>query len=117
MKPTTKNDFIAFNDEVRRMTDALQLGDWLIATAHEVLDHPVNGCMEADHEGRAAKLTLNHAIADNVDVRRVARHEVFELLLAPLARLARSRMLVPGEVEETTHAIIRRLERLHLILS
>ena len=47
-----------------------------------------------------------------LDVLRVARHEVYELLLAPLTRLARSRMLIAGEIEETTHAIIRRLERM-----
>jgi len=113
MEQTTQEEFDRFCAEVRRTADALQLGDWLICIEHADIADPVNGRMLCDHEARTATIILNRNKGDPaLDVLRVARHEVYELLLAPLTRLARSRMLIAGEIEETTHAIIRRLERM-----
>lgn len=113
MEQTTPEEFERFRAEVKRVADALQLGDWLIYVEHVAIAEPVNGRMLCDHEARTATIILNRNKGDStLDVLRVARHEVYELLLAPLTRLARSRTLTVGEIEETTHAIVRRLERI-----
>ena len=113
MKQTTEAEFSVFRSEVLRMLDVLGLGDWCVSVDHVRIRDDVNGRMVCDHEGRIATIMLNKVKGDpGLDVLRVARHEVYELLLAPLTRLAKSRTLVPGEIEEATHAIIRRLEKI-----
>lgn len=108
---TTPRDFSQFKQEVKRMLDVLGLMDWSVTLSHAAVDAPVNAQIQCNHPGRIAQITLNTTVAaENFDPQRCARHEVFELLLAPLVHAAESRVAYPDEIETATHTIIRRLE-------
>ena len=108
---TTPRDFSQFKQEVKRMLDVLGLMDWSVTLSHAAVDAPVNAQIQCNHPGRIAQITLNTTVAaESFDPQRCARHEVFELLLAPLVHAAASRVTYPDEIESATHGIIRRLE-------
>lgn len=108
---TTPRDFSQFKQEVKRMLDVLGLMDWSVTITHEPIAEPVNAQIRCNHPGKLAQITLNTtAAAENFDAQRCARHEVFELLLAPLVHAAESRVTYPDEIEGAIHSIIRRLE-------
>lgn len=100
--------FRLFRRECERMVRLLGLTDWRIVYEHaQIADG--NGRMRADMTGRVAVLSYSRNAERHP--RDVARHEVLELLLARLGEVARARYPSPDEIEESIHAVIRRLEK------
>lgn len=117
-KKTPHSDFLKFRRECERMIKVLGLQEWSVTFAHADC-----GDAFADigvcHPGRVAHVRFNlyhdaTGETEAYDPVRVARHEMLELLLSPLVRLANARSATEMEVETATHAIIRRLERKRL---
>jgi len=111
---TTAEDFKIFQEEVDKWQKILGLLDWQIHTEQQKLNHRAS-CY-TNHSGRIATLTLavtwdNYGTPPGEqEIRRVAFHEICELLLAPLILCAESRYVVAGDIDSCAHKIIRTLE-------
>lgn len=116
-KKTPRSDFLKFRKECERMIKVLGLQEWSVSFSHTDCGDAFAD-ISAHHTGRVAHVRFNlyhdTVVTDAYDPVRVARHEMLELLLSPLVRLANARTVIEGEVETATHAIIRRLEGMRL---
>ena len=116
---TTPKHFQLFKKECAEWIDAFGLYDWSITYEHgsggEVRDRNVIGWVEADVLNRVGVINLSTDWMErptNRAVRKVALHEVLELLLYRFRWLDGLRYnLAQGDVEEEIHTIIRRLEK------
>ena len=112
---TTKKDFEIFKAECRKWVGYFGLLDWEFSFCHRFSgnDDTVRGSCYASHAGRVATLYFAPKWdykPDESEIRRVAFHEVCEVLTAPLCVMAESRYVMPDEVEAANHYIIRVLE-------
>jgi len=111
MYKTTKKDFEDFKKEARKWIDYFNLYDWEICFFHSHIDY--RSYVNADHNGKIAVFTLStiwEQLTYKEEVKRVAFHEVCELLLYKLTDMAED-YYNRNRVEEVTHSIIRRLEK------
>lgn len=101
-----------FQAEVARWIKRFGLTDWRIFHDTEDDEH----CYAKTHldvMGRAATIVLSSRWPERVthrQLRRTALHEAAEVLLARLVWLGKQRETCKIEIDEETHAIIRRLE-------
>lgn len=117
MEETSNEDYCRFRTVVYQTIDLLGLKDWSVTVRHAAVENASYATIATDHVGRVAVITFNKikdTVAEGYDPVRAAKHEVLELLLSPLVRLANSRCILPEDIEAETHAIIRRLERLNM---
>ena len=110
---TTKKDFEVFKAECRKWVKYFGLIDWDIYYYHDESDDDCRGSCTAENCGKLASVRLG-VVWDykpkRSELKRVAFHEVCEVLTAPLSIMAYSRYVTPGEIESATHYIIRVLE-------
>lgn len=113
---TTPDDFQIFQEAVTYWQKRLGLLDWYIHTRHKTRDRDAQASCYPNLSGRCATIYLSKVL-DNYDeppgeffIRRMAFHEVCELLLARMMICATARYVTRDEIEEACHEIIRTLE-------
>jgi len=111
---TTKTHFDIFKRECRYWIRRFGLGDWCVEFFHEQWEgENMAGCA-ANLSGAVASLCLYRDWKDiavtNSEIKRIAFHEVCELLVVRLEILAGARFVTKNEIIEARHGIIRRLE-------
>jgi hypothetical protein len=117
---TTNEHFEIFAEKCREWINLLSLGDWDIDILHENnLDMPHALATTEGH------LLQHHGIIrfgrswpkeylNDEQIKRIALHEVIELMLIELRILAESRFLQPEEIDRSVHTIIQRLTNMLL---
>ncbi len=114
---TTKADFEFFKAEALKWIDKFHLGDNEIVFSHREMRYM--GQMSHNYTARRVEISLALVLEGNFGtgykkeklIQEVALHEVLELLLGRLTRLAEARFIDPDEIEAETHAIIHRIEK------
>jgi len=112
---TTKKDFEAFKLECWKWVSYFGLLDWEFNFYHEFRngDETVRGSCYASYTGRIATLYFSPKWdykPEDSEIKKVAFHEVCEVLTAPLCVMAESRYVTPDEIEAANHYLIRTLE-------
>jgi hypothetical protein len=106
--------FETYKRECEKWISELGLKDWKVWYRFEGLEGALAGC-RTDYEGRCVTLILNPwqegCKGKDVDLGRLARHEVLHLLLAELRALNNKRCITPDVWESAEHGVIRRLEK------
>lgn len=111
----TQRDFKAFVAEARRCLKKLGMTEWEVQFDFKKTRSDCYANFHADHVGKIAVVTLNSGKAYDMpltghDAKLTARHEIAELLLAPLSLMAGDAR-PEGMVDEEVHRIVRRLEK------
>ena len=121
MSLTTTEHFEIFKNEAEKWIVFFSLLDWAVYFFHEdnATSGPCRAWSATVQEGKAASLGLSlnwnddndDVIITDYDVKKSAFHEVCELLLRKLWKLADTRYgVTESDVEEELHSVIRRLE-------
>ena len=107
---------IIFQEAVVYWQRRLGLLDWHIYTRHKTRDRDAQASCYPNLGGRCATLYLSKVL-DNYDeppgetfIRRIAFHEVCEVLMARMVICATARYVTGEEIDEARHEIIRTLE-------
>jgi len=109
---TTKKDFESFRSECEAWVEYFGLKDWEITYSQEDSNDSRASC-GANYTGKIATIALTNEWdykPEILEIRRVAFHEVGELLTAPLCIIAESRYVTQDQVAIANHYIIRVLE-------
>lgn len=115
---TTTKHFEIFKKEAELWIDKLSLNDWRVDFDHGpiVSEDPSLACCYSNIPGRCATLVLNTVWHNTKTtprwIKKVAFHEVLELLLTRISYLGGARYLQNEEIPEERHVIIRKLEKL-----
>lgn len=113
---TTEDDFRIFQEAVVYWQRRLGLLDWHIYTRHKTRDRDAQASCYPDLSGRCATLYLSKVLHNYDDppsetfIRRMAFHEVCEVLMARMLICAVARYVTRDEIDEARHEIIRTLE-------
>ena len=113
---TTPEDFQIFQEAVAYWQRRLGLLDWYIYTRHKTRDRDAQASCYPDLAGRCATLYLSRVLHNYDDppgetfIRRMAFHEVCEVLMARMLICAVARYVTREEIDEARHEIIRTLE-------
>jgi hypothetical protein len=108
----TKKDFTEFQTECERWVDYFGMKDWEVCFDREDEECARASCL-ADYTGKIAMICLTnewHNPPQKNEIKKVAFHEVVELLLAPLRAVAVARFATEDEIEVADHYIVRVLE-------
>ena len=114
---TTAKQFETFKAEFRRWQRLLGLTDWRVYFAHDKVKDAYAEIVP-NTEGRIVTVFFGAEVDDKngakigYDPSSTGRHEAFELLLAELKYIARSRSFNEDNLDAASHAVIRRLENL-----
>ena len=114
MNKTTKKHFELFQKECNKWIEYFGLKQWRVFYEHDYVDDAY-GSINAHHPGKVVTITLSKSWEEtkpnNKYIKRTAFHEICELLISPLERLAKSRFgVLEEEIQEEIHNIIRTLE-------
>jgi hypothetical protein len=110
---TTKKDLNIFQLECKKWIKHFGLLDWEVHYFIDEDDDDSRGCCVASSENGITSIFLNRHWEDKpkqAELRKVAFHEVWELILSPYRLLAESRYATGRELERERHRIIRILE-------
>lgn len=113
---TTEDDFRIFQEAVVYWQRRLGLLDWHIYTRHKTRDRDAQASCYPDLSGRCATLYLSKVLHNYDDppgetfIRRMAFHEVCEVLMARMMICATARYITFTEMDEARHEVIRTLE-------
>ena len=109
---TTKKDFKEFKAECEKWVGYFGIKDWEI-TYRSDNDGDCRGSCASDYASRIAIIALGREFSDipeRLEIKKVAFHEVCELLLSPLRLQGEDRFVTKNEMESSRHRIIRVLE-------
>ena len=110
---TTKKHFEIFKKECEKWIEYFGLKDWDIHYAHREDADNLGTCgynMVSCHATISLTINWDDDEPTTVAVKKIAFHEVSELLLARLVSVAHTRSATGHDIEEATHGIIRRME-------
>ncbi len=112
---TTAKHFEIFKAECKECLEMFGLRDFEIKYDHSDYRKNNTASCTSNSVNRWATLRLNIAWDDywtitEDAIKKCARHEVIELLLAPLINCAESRYVSESEIDEQAHRVIRTLE-------
>lgn len=107
---TTKKQFEQFKAEFLRWQERLGLSEWAIYFKRKPMDGAY-ASVTANTVGRVVTVCFNSNQTDSLDAVASGKHEALELLLAQLDAVCRARFINLDELDESRHAIIRRLEK------
>lgn len=114
---TTNKDFELFKKNVNHWVKFFGLNNWKIYLVHEDTQKELDAgaWCSWNVEGRAATIGLsidwgNHTIPTPYEIKRMAFHEVCEMMLAPMNDLAASRLWDQYSYDSEKHNVIRILE-------
>jgi hypothetical protein len=109
---TTPEDFAIFQEAVVHWQRRLGLLDWHIYTRHKTMDRDAQASCCPDLSGRCATIYLSKVL-DNYDepptetfIRRMAFHEVCEVLMARMMICATDLYITSTEMDEVRHVTI-----------
>lgn len=113
MHKTTHQQFEIFKESVNQWLNFFGILSWEVYFGHSDKHLENRATTEAELGSRLVKFTLTkskwpYAPTDD-EIRRLAFHEVCELLLIPLTNYADERKPV-GDLNDITHQVIRTLE-------
>ena len=119
MTVTTKADFELFCKESERWIDIFGLKDWEVKFSHLKNSNGKDySYFNSNCENRTVMLELcdkwpkrYSPEKTNNEIKLCAFHEVCHIFLETLASCARTRHILPHEIDEAGHGIIRTLER------
>lgn len=113
MKKTTEKHLAVVEREVRKWVKVFGLTEWELNFIRD--DIPGwRGCLRANSEAKAAVFVLCEEWTDpslslnTQELRKTARHEFLELMLADFNWMATCRYVVPEEIETARHVVIQR---------
>ena len=114
MPETTKKDFEIFKKECQLWIRKLGLSDWEVIFCFEALVGNDAQCnWNVDSRTAVIYLNVELDICTQSYVKILARHEIFELLLADISSFSRRRYNVNEiDIERAGHIIISRLENM-----
>ena len=115
---TTKKHFLIFKKECKKWIDYFGLKNWDIRIVLDEIENRKNGITLAivnnNFHSRSSIITLNKTLnkefLEKKELKCCAFHEIWEIILYPLAYLAEARFITNSEVEPEIHNIIRTLE-------
>lgn len=117
MVELTERDFQIFKDEARFWIDKFGLLDWRIGFEFKKLDDNTYAQCDSQQLGKWAYLILNKWQSEQISeyqIRQSAFHEVCEVLLQELRRIALNEAIPFDErsilTDSAAHGVIRRLE-------
>lgn len=116
MKKTTQKQFNEFRAEVKKWLEFFGLEkQWNVHVALEKIPEEAVANCSTNHRGKIARIVLNTEYPqedyDQASMRKVAFHEVCELLLAELTGMVGWRYNIDeADVQSATHRVIRNLE-------
>lgn len=108
---TTKEDFELYKKECDKWIAYWGLLDWEVTYVNEANEN-ARGSTWWNISGRIATIGMADTWPEKPskhEIKKVAFHEVCELMLSPLTQLAQNEYSY-AKVEDRTHPIIRRLE-------
>ena len=117
---TTKEHFILFKTFFEEWADLFSLGDWDIDFIHE--DDPERPSALSTTEANISQhqVTIRFAkewpkaFVNKDQIKRIALHEVIEVVLMELRVIAEARYIGTGEVDRACHVVIQRVSNLLL---
>ena len=118
-KKTTKAQYRQFQADCKRFQ--MELGLTRYTLYFEMKDIGLDsegdrilGTIDASQMGKCATIRLSDRydpkFSDDLNPERIARHEIFHLLLSRLAWLARARYLCNSDIEEEEESLVCTLE-------
>ncbi len=111
---TTEEHFQLFQNECLKWLGQFGLKDWTVCFSHEELKDETLAQCASDYSNCIATLLMQKnwkgEEITEYTIRRIAFHEVMELLVSDLAKLASSRFIQEDELSKTRHMLIKRLE-------
>lgn len=117
--PTNEEHFNLFKKEATKYLELFGLHDWRVSFKHTVSDDEINGECVYLIDSRYAEIRLAeniHSEPNDKNIAYIARHEVLELLLAPLRAMFYYEELLPSQKfslgSREGHSIIRRIEHI-----
>ena len=112
MYKITPKDFEVFKAESEKWIKTFGLIDWEVNYDYD-LDGDCRASCQADYVNRITinSISLEWAYKPKVaEIKRMAFHEVCELLLSPMRLVAEARFINEDELETARHSVIRVLE-------
>ena len=112
---TTEQDFQIFQEAVAFWQRKLGMLSWQLYTRHTFMKDQ-QGYSVVNLSARCATLTLSTTLSNYDEppgdriIRRIAFHEVCEVLMARMMICAEARYVQRDELEEARHEVIRTLE-------
>lgn len=108
---TTSKHYQFFKDECSKWIKFWGLIDWRVFYEHIQID--AYGSCSCDSPGKICTIQFSTKWDEPITeegIKRVAFHEISEMLIGPLFSLSLSRFVTRNEIAEASHSIIRRLE-------
>lgn len=110
----TDVDFTIYQDEVNYWLDIFGLTEWDVDFEWDSENHICGACAYDSVAQTATFYLASHYQLPThrdleQDIRTTAKHEVLELLLAPINLISRGRNFDPDQLESEVHKIINRL--------
>ena len=112
MAKTKKSDFKFFQKCAESLIDILGIKQWDIDFVHQPANPGDAAWCSTNLEGMVAEIGLADEWSMPIteeNLRRMARHEVFELFLAEMDDLARMRFLAEDRLNAARHRVIQTL--------
>lgn len=112
---TTDEHFEIFKTECRKWVNILGLMGWEIFYSHKPVKESSRANASYHVMGRIATLNLEPVwkdsdVSSDDEIRRIAFHEVCEVLMARIAIIGKDRYISESEIDEEVHNVIRTLE-------
>lgn len=118
-RKTTQAQFRQFQAYCKRFQEELGLTRYILYfemkdIGHDNAGDSILGTIDADQMGKCATIRLSDRydskFPDDLDPERIARHEIFHLLISRMAWLARARYICNSDIEEEEELITCTLE-------
>ena len=117
---TNKADFDLFEEQCWKWINTFSLNHIEFFFVHEDIGEDANATYDIGYSGMNCVIALGTEICmtgvnDKTKfIKRIAFHEIAEILISPLRAIAISRNFSEEELEAETHSIIHRLQRVLL---
>jgi hypothetical protein len=117
---TTKKDFALFVSFCKEWADLFSLGDWDIDYLHESDKNKPESIstttanMQQHHATIRMDKIWPKVYLTSDQLKRIALHEILEIVLMELRILGESRFLADGEIDRVAHIVIQRISNLIL---
>ena len=113
----TNKDFQLFKKECKKWISRFELHDWDIVYEFTRNSGDAGGCHTKYEDCQAIikfdmEFVDGHLISKSVHIKEIAKHEMIELMLAPINILGKSRAFDESEFNHQRHRIIMKLMRI-----
>ena len=113
----TNKDFQLFKKECNKWINKFELHDWDIVYEFTRNSGDAGGCSTKYEDCQAIikfdmEFVDGHLISKSTHIKEIAKHEMIELMLAPINILGKSRVFDETEFNHQRHRIIMKLMRM-----